>query len=167
MTEQWPWRGVDEGARRRGVVACLCVLAITSCGGLTDAYTSTQHLQIPAITPGATWSETDTTTFEYSVPAGKTVHLLSVSLTSSTGEFSWLASVSASAPSGQPLASMSSMESTQGAVAMSIEFDGDLVPLMLSPNSLEIYWNVQFAPTLAQSYPDGATLTVTYSIQSD
>jgi len=38
---------------------------------------------------------------------------------------------------------------------------------MLSPNALEIDWNVQFAPTLPQSYPDGATLTVTYTIQTD
>ncbi len=158
MTSPWPWRAVVGG---------LCALGIMSCGGLTDAYTSTQHLQIPAISPGATWSESDTTTFEYSVPAGKSVHLLSVSLTSSTGDLSWLASLSASAPSGQPLASVTSMGSTTGTTAMNIEFDGDLVPLMLSPNALEIDWNVQFAPTLPQSYPDGATLTVTYTIQTD
>ena len=50
---------------------------------------------------------------------------------------------------------------------MNIEFDGDLVPLMLSPNALEIDWNVEFASPLAQSYPEGATLTVTYTIQTD
>jgi hypothetical protein len=152
---------------KQGGVACLCALALTSCGGITDVYTATQHLQLQGIAAGGTFGIADTTTFEYSVPAGKTVHLVSVSLTSSTGDFSWLASVSGAAPSGQPLASAMSMESITGAASMNIEFEGDLVPLMLSPNSLEVDWNAQFAPTLAQSYPDGVTVTVTYSIQSD
>jgi len=87
-----------------------------------------------------------------------------VTLTSSTGDFSWLASSSASTPSGQPLVSLGSMESITGPAFMNVEYDGNLVPLMVNPNSIQINWSGQFAPTIAQTYPDGITVTVTYSL---
>jgi hypothetical protein len=160
--------GLDRAVGKRlvaWVVACGCGAAVTSCGGMTDVYTGTQHLQIPAIGAGGTWTGWSETTFEESIPQGKSVHLLGVTLTSSTGDFSWLASASGSTPSGQPIASLGSMESITGPAYMNVEYDGNLVPLMVDPNTIRMNWSEQFAPTLAQSYPDGITVTVTYSIE--
>jgi len=159
--------GLARGGKRlvASVVACGCAAVLSSCGGMTDVFTGTQHLQIPAVNAGGTWTGWAATTFEDSVPQGKKVRLLGVSLASSTGDFSWLASSSGSAPSGQPIVSLGSMESITGPAYMNVEYDGDLVPLMVNPNTIRMNWSEQFAPTIAQSYPDGITVTVTYSIQ--
>lgn len=140
-------------------------MATAGCGGLTNQYTGTQHLTIQSVIPGGSWTGYSETTFQDSLPSGKSVHLLDVTLTSSTGEFSWLDSSSGTAPSGQQIVSLSPMEGITGTANLNVDYTGDLRPLMVDSHTVKMNWDEQFAPTVTHSYPNGITVTVSYTIE--
>jgi hypothetical protein len=142
-------------------------LAAASCGGRTNQYSGTQHLTIASVAPGGSWSGYSQTTFQDSIPSDKTVHLLSVTFTSSSGEFSWLSSTAGSTPSGQQIVSLASMQGITGVANLDVDFLGDLRPLFVDDHTVRMNWDEQFAQEIAQRYPNGLTITVSYTLEID
>jgi hypothetical protein len=148
-------------------VLALACLATLSCGGLTNQYTGTQHLTIQSLSPGGSWSGWSQTTFQDSINTSHAVHVLSVTVESSSGEFSWLQSAAGTAPSGQLIVSTPPGADGMKSVPLDVDFTGDVRPLFVDSHTVKLDWAIQFADQLTQSYPDGLTLTVTYVIGLD
>jgi hypothetical protein len=152
--------------KRSILLAVGLAVGAASCGGMTNQFSGTQHLTIASVVPGGTWTGYSETTFQDSIPAGKTVHLTSVTLTSSSGEFSWLSSTQGATPSGTQVVSLSSMEKITGPATLNIDYTGDLRSELVNANTVRINWNEQFAQSV-KPYPDGLTVTVAYTIELD
>jgi hypothetical protein len=155
----------------RAILGCVLpiglALSSVSCGGITNQLSGTQHLTFVSVVPGGSWSGYSQTTFQDTIPTDKTVHLLNVTFTSSTGEFSWLASTVGTAPSGQQVVSLSSMEGITGPATLNIVDTGDLRPLFVDDHTVRLNWNAQFPSAVERSYPDGVTVTVSYTLEMD
>jgi hypothetical protein len=145
----------------------LACLATLSCGGLTNQYTGTQHLTIQSVVPGGAWSGWSQTTFQDSINTSHSVHVLSVTVNSSSDEFSWLQSANGTAPSGQLIVSTPPGADGMKSIPLDVDFTGDVRPLFVDSHTVKLDWAIQFADQLAQSYPEGLTLTVTYVIGLD
>jgi len=152
--------------KRSILLAMGLAVGASACGGMTNQFSGTEHLTIASVVPGGTWSGYSETTFQDSIPAGKTVHLTSVTLTSSSGEFSWLSSTVGSTPSGVQVVSLSAMEKITGPATLNIDFTGDLRADLVDAHTVRINWNEQFAENVKE-YPDGLTVTVSYTIELD
>ena len=143
----------------------LLVAALAGCPGRTTTNDVTQHVTFTPI-PGGYYVGYSGTTFSQSIPTDKHVHLLSATLTSSTGEFSWASSMSGSAgqTAGGPLiVSKASFAGAGATTELDIDDKDDLLPLYPTQD-FAIYWQIDFAAELAQAYPNGIDLTVTYEL---
>lgn len=141
----------------------LAALALAGCPGRTTTNQMTQHI---TLTPAASgyYVGYSGTTFSQQIPTNKQVHLLSVTLTSSTGEFTWAASLVGSAgqtAGGPVLVSKTSFAGAGASTDLDVVDTGDLLPLYPTQD-FAMYWQIDFAPELAQSYPDGIDVTVHY-----
>jgi hypothetical protein len=141
---------------------------LAGCPGRTNVFQGTQHLTLEPTAAGNFWGYTFTN-FSESIDASKKVHLLDLSVSSSSGEFSWASSVTgaASPDMSEIIVTKSSFAGVGGSTAFDIVDTGDLRPLFPQDNSFRLYWTVDFAPTLAQSYPEGVVLTLNYTIEID
>jgi hypothetical protein len=148
-------------------VVALASFGSLSCNGRTNQLTETQHLTLTTIEAGTTVTGFTQTTFEDSIDASEVVNLLDVSIASSTDEFSWLASVTGAAPSGQLVVSRSPMNDTESPVSLTVVDTGNVRPLFVDEHTVRLNWVTQIASTLSQSYPDGVTITITYTLQLD
>jgi hypothetical protein len=120
------------------------------------------------VIPGGTYIGYSGTSFSQSIPAGKEVHLLSATISSSTGEFSWASSLvgSASQSEGaQVIVQKSSFEGASGTTDLDVVDTGNLVPLFQDGSSIRVYWILQFSDSPAQSYPNGVTVTFDYQFE--
>ncbi len=144
------------------------VALIAGCPGRTDVLQTSQHLTLQP-SPGGTFNGYTGTSFDHSIDQSKRVHLLDLTMSSSTGEFSWASSVTGSASSdmSEVIVTKSSLESATGTTSFDIVDTGDLRSLFPSGNSFRIYWSVAFASAFAQAYPDGVVVTLNYTIEID
>jgi hypothetical protein len=151
------------GAAARLAAAPLLAVALSGCPGRTTTNQMSQHI---TLTPAASgyYLGYSGTTFSQQIPSNKQVHLLSATLTSSTGEFSWASSLVGSAgqtAGGPVILSKDSFAGTGATTDLDIVDTGDLLPLYPTQD-FAMYWQIDFASALAQSYPDGIELTVNY-----
>jgi hypothetical protein len=157
--------------RRAFAIPLLAMASVASAGcGRTNEYQGTQHLTIqPAAGCFTGYSQTN---FGDSIDPTVSVHLLQVSLTSSSGEFSWASSVTGSAPAtgtaaGPMLVSRTSFLDAQNPTDLDIDDSGDIRPLFPDEHTFRITWAFACAPTLTQAYPQGVTVTVAYTLELD
>ncbi len=150
------------------LLAALLALS-PGCLGRLDTFSTTQQVMVSPITPGGYYTNWSQTTFSQSIDPGKQVHLVGVTLSSSTGEFSWLSSFEGAADVDltQVIVRKTSFADAGGTTSLDVVDTGNLRSLFPTGNSFRLYWYVVFAPTLAQAYPDGVTVTVTYTIEVD
>jgi hypothetical protein len=148
------------------LLAALLVLS-NGCFGRTNMVSATQHLTIAPVTAGGFYSGWSGTTFSQSIPANKQVRLVSVTATSSTGEFTWASSLKGAAQPdmSELIVAKSSFEGAKGTTDIDVVDTGDLRSLFPDGNSFRLYWEFEYAPTLTQAYPDGVTVAVTYTIE--
>jgi hypothetical protein len=145
----------------------LLLCCLPGCPGEQTINKISEHVTINPVIPGGTYIGYSGTTFSQSIPSNKKVTLLSATVTSSSGEFSWVDSLVGS--SGQTEESQVIMEKTSfsgdaSPTDMTVVDKGDLLPLY-PDQDFRIYWTLQFASHPAQSYPDGVTLTFSYELQ--
>jgi hypothetical protein len=149
--------------------ALALLLALSyGCGGRTNVLSTTQHITVAPVA-GGSYTGYDTTTFSQSLPPNTPVHLLGVTASSSTGEFSWVSSLKVTAPDNPDVTiiSKASFAEAQGSTDLDVVDTGDLRSLFPTGNSFRLDWFVAYASALAQPYPDGVTITVTYSFRLD
>jgi hypothetical protein len=146
----------------------LIAVLVSGCPGQTTVNQFTQHLDVNPILAGGTFTGYTGTTFGETIPSNKKVTLLSAAMTSSTGEFSFISSMTGTATQsgGEMLMSKASFSGAANPTDLDVVDTGDLLPLY-PDQDFRVYWTVQLSPTLAQAYPNGATLTFTYSIEID
>lgn len=150
--------------------ALAALLAVaTGCPGRTNVFQGTQHLTISPIVPGGYFDGYTGTSFSQSIDPTKQVHLLGLTVSSSTGEFSWAGSLTGAADDTMTkvIVNKPSFAGAKGTTDLDIVDTGDLRSLFPEGNSFRIYWAFQYAPTIAQQYPNGVTLTFTYTIEID
>jgi hypothetical protein len=145
----------------------LLLCCLPGCPGEQTINQISEHITINPVIPGGTFIGYSGTTFSQSIPSNKKVSLLSATVTSSSGEFSWVDSLIGS--SGQTEGSQVIIDKTSFAgdsspTDMTIVDTGDLLPLY-PDQDFRIYWTLQFSSDPAQSYPDGVTLTFNYQLQ--
>jgi hypothetical protein len=149
--------------------ALAALLAVaTGCPGRTNVIQATQHLTISPIVAGGYFDGYTGTTFSQGIDPNKKVRLLALTVSSSTGEFSWVGSVTGAANNTmtEVIVDKSSFAGVKGTTDLDIVDTGDLRSLFPAEgNSFRLYWAVNYAPTLAQQYPDGVTVTFTYTIE--
>ncbi len=147
-------------------VTFICCLA--GCPGEQTINQVSQHMDIQQVLPGGTYIGYTGTSFSESIPAGKQVHLLSATVASSSGEFSWATSLvgSASQSEGaQIIVQKQSFSGDKSPTDLDIVDTGDLLPLFGTSQDIKIYWILQFSDNPAQSYPNGVTLTFSYQLE--
>jgi hypothetical protein len=139
----------------------------TGCPGLTNVIQATQHLTISPIVAGGYFDGYTGTTFSEGIDRSKKVHLLGLTVSSSTGEFSWVSSVKGAANDTmtEVIVDKPSFAGAKGTTDLDVVDTGDLRSLFPEGNSFRLYWAVNYAPTLAQQYPNGVTVTFTYTIE--
>ena len=155
----------------RRAVSCLPVtllpLAVAGCPGRTNIVTVTQHLQIQPVA-GDTYSGYTGTTFGEAVDPGKKIYLRDAKLTSSSGEFSWISSMSGTAENDggtkELISKGSFADAKGGTVELDIDDKGDLHSLYPDGQNFRVYWDWAFTTSPAQSYPNGIELTFTYTL---
>jgi hypothetical protein len=148
--------------------ALAALLAVaTGCPGRTNIIQATQHLTISPIVAGGYFDGYTGTTFSEGIPTGKKVHLLGLTVSSSSGEFSWLGSVTGAANDTmtEVIVDKSSFAGVKGTTDLDIVDTGDLRSLFPEGNSFRVYWAVNYASALTQQYPNGVTVTFTYTIE--
>ena len=148
-------------------LACL-LCCLPGCPGEQTVNHVSEHLTIDPVIPGGTFIGYSGTSFSQAIPSGKKVTLLSATITSSSGEFSWASSLVGTA--SQTEGSQNIVEKTSFAPGTSpadldIVDTGNLLPLFPDTQDFKIYWVLQFAPSPAQSYPNGVTVTFDYELQ--
>lgn len=151
--------------RRSALALPVLAAALLGCPGRTTTNQVTQTLNVQPLA-GGYYVGYSGTTFSQTIPSGKQVHLLSATLASSTGEFSWASSLTGTAgdAAGAPvILSETSFAGAQGPVDLDVVDTGDLLPLFPSQD-FKVYWLIDFTDTLAQSYPNGVQLTFTYEL---
>jgi hypothetical protein len=155
--------------RLRTLVALLPLVPfVAGCPGRTNVVHGTQHLTLEP-TAGGNFSGYTGTTWSESIDASKKVHLLDLSVSSSSGEFSWASSATGSATPDmtQVLVTKPSFAGVGGSTSFDIVDTGDLRSLFPDANSFRMYWALEFAPTLTQPYPQGVTVTLDYTLEVD
>jgi hypothetical protein len=152
-----------------GLAGVTCIACLAGCPGEQTINQISQHLDIQQVLPGGTYIGYSGTSFSQSIPAGKEVHLLSATISSSSGEFSWASSLvgSASQSEGaQVIVQKSSFEGASSPTDLDVVDTGNLVPLFQSGDtSIRVYWILQFSDSPAQSYPNGVTVTFNYEFE--
>jgi hypothetical protein len=146
-----------------GSIACLA-----GCPGQQTLNKVSEHLTISDVIPGGTFIGYSGTSFSQAIPSNKKVTLLSATITSSSGEFSWAQSLvgTASQTEGSPIIlQKASFSGASSPTDMDVVDTGNLLPLFPDPQDIRIYWVLQFASSPAQSYPDGVTVTFDYELQ--
>jgi hypothetical protein len=147
----------------RLAVVPLLALALAGCPGRTTTNQMSQSITLTPIASGY-YQGYSGTTFSQQIPSNKQVHLLSVTLTSSTGEFTWVSSLVGSAgqtAGGPVIVSKASFAGAGATTDLDIVDTGDLLPLYPTQD-FAMYWQIDFASSLAQAYPNGIDVTVTY-----
>jgi hypothetical protein len=131
----------------------------------------TQHLQIQSVVPGGEFTGYTGTTFGENVGAGKKIYLRDASVTSSSGDFSWAASFTGTAPPGdagsQVIVSQTAFEGASGTIDLNIEDTGDLHALYPDGQNFRVYWALAFSTNATTSYPNGIELTLSYTLEVD
>lgn len=155
-------------ARVLGVGLGLSVLVATAagCPGIQTVNTVQQHLNIQVI-PGGSYSGYSGTSFSESIPSSKKVTLLSATLSSDSGEFSWAKSLVGTAGDSESSPVLLEKTSFAGATSptdLDVAYTGDLLPLYPTQD-FRVYWAIQFASDPAQSYPNGVNATVSLTFQ--
>jgi hypothetical protein len=148
--------------------ALAAVLALaTGCPGRTNIFQATQHLTLKPVIPGGYFNGYTGTSFSESIDPHKKVRLLGLSISSSSGEFSWAGSVRGAANDTmtEVIVDKPSFAGAKGTTDLDIVDTGDLRRLFPSGNSFKLYWAFNYAPEPAQQYPDGVTVTFTYTIE--
>jgi hypothetical protein len=144
----------------------LLVAAVAGCPGRTNIVSVTQHLSVQPV-PGDSFAGYTSTTFGESIDSGKKIYLRDATVTSSSGEFSWLGSMSATTPADQGgtlVLSRASFAGTSATADLDINYKGDLHPFYPDGQHFVIDWAWDFTDSFAQSYPNGLTLTFNYTL---
>ena len=158
-------------ASRRTVVTSLALLVLAStllgCPGQKEVNEVDQHATLTP-TPAGYWVGYTSTKFSQSIPAGKHVYLLSATLTSSSGEFTWASSMTGTAGQGDGATVVLQKTSfadatTGGTTSLDVVDTGDLLPLYPTQD-FRVDWVIEYSPSLAQAYPNGLDLTFTYQL---
>jgi hypothetical protein len=148
--------------------ALAVLLAVaTGCPGRTNVIQATQHLTLSPVIPGGYFDGYTGTSFSGSIDPSKQVHLLGLSVSSSTGDFSWAGSLTGAANNTmtEVIVNKPSFAGATGTTQLDIVDTGDLRSLFPQGNSFRVYWAFQYAPTIAQQYPNGVTVTFNYTIE--
>jgi len=157
---------------RRTVVTSVALMALAStllgCPGQKELNEIDQHATLMP-TPSGYWIGYTSTKFSQTIPSNKTVHLLSATLTSSTGEFSWATSLTGAAGQTEGSTVIMSKSSfadaqTQATTNLDVVDTGDLLPLFPTQD-FRLYWLIEYSPSLAQAYPNGIDLTFSYQLE--
>ena len=157
---------------RRPIVTTLALAflagALVGCPGLKTVNEVDQHVSLQP-TAGGYWLGYTSTKFSQTIPSNKTVHLLSATLTSSTGEFSWATSLTGAAGQTEGSTVIMSKSSfadaqTQATTNLDVVDTGDLLPLFPTQD-FRLYWLIEYSPSLAQAYPNGIDLTFSYQLE--
>ena len=148
------------------VLAALIALA-TGCPGRTNILQASQHLTLQPVIAGGYFDGFTGTSWSEGIPPDKKVHLLSLTMTSSTGEFSWAGSLVGAADQSmsQVIVEKQSFVGAKGTTDIDVVDTGDLHKLFPQGNSFKLYWAFNYAPEIAQQYPNGVTVTFTYTIE--
>ena len=59
------------------------------------------------------------------------------------------------------------MQGLTGPATLDIVDTGDLRPLFVDDHTVRLNWNAQFVSAVERSYPDGVTVTVSYTLEMD
>jgi len=148
--------------------ALAALLAVaTGCPGRTNIIQATQHLTLTPIVPGGGFTGYTGTSFSEGIDPSKKVHLLGLTVASSTGEFSWAGSLTGAANQTmtEVIVDKPSFAGAKGTTDLDIVDTGDLRSLFPEGNSFKLYWAFDYAPSIAQQYPNGVTVTFTYTIE--
>jgi hypothetical protein len=143
--------------------APLLAVTLLGCPGRTTTNQMTQHISLTPL-PAGWYAGYSGTTFSQKIPSDKHVHLLSATLTSSTGEFSWASSLVGSAgqaAGGPVIVSKASFAGAGATTDLEIDDTDDLLPLYPTQD-FAMYWQIDFSAELAQAYPNGIEVTVNY-----
>jgi hypothetical protein len=156
------------GRLRSFAPLALLLAAVAGCPGRTNIVQVTQHLQIQPVA-GDSYAGYTGTTFGQAIGTGKKIYLRDAQLESSSGEFTWAASMTgSSAPSGTEgavlLLSRASFAGASGTADLTVNDTDDIHPLYPDGQNFRVYWAWDYATALTQSYPNGITLTFTYTI---
>jgi hypothetical protein len=148
------------------VLAALLALA-TGCPGRTNVFQATQHLTLSPVVAGGYFDGYTGTSWSQGIPPDKKVHLLGLTMSSSTGEFSWAGSLMGAADQSMSelIVEKTSFAGAKGTTDIDIVDTGDLHQLFPNGDSFKLYWAFNYAPTIAQQYPNGVTVTFTYTIE--
>lgn len=148
------------------LIAALLALA-TGCPGRTNIFQASQHLTLQPVIAGGYFNGFTGTSWSEGIPAGKKVHLLSLTMSSSTGEFSWAGSLvgAANESMSEVIVEKQSFVGAKGTTDIDVVDTGDLHQLFPEGNSFKLYWAFDYAPQLQQQYPNGVTVTFTYTIE--
>jgi hypothetical protein len=153
----------------RLLILVATILLFSGCFGRTNVLSTTQHISLPALMAGGGYTGYTGTSFSPSIDSTKQVHLVGVTVSASSGDFSWASSMTGTAqPDGtRVLVSKSDFGEAPGTTSLDVVDKSDLRTLFTDGSSFRVYWNIAYAPTLAQQYPDGITVTVTYTVEVD
>jgi hypothetical protein len=149
----------------RAFVIGILAGTLLGCPGRTTTNQVSQSVTVQPL-PSGYFAGFSGTTFSQTIPSNKQVHLLSATITSSSGEFTWASSLTGTAGDGPDAPVVVSKTSFAGAGAttdLDVVDTGDLLPLFPTQD-FKVYWLIDFAGTLTQSYPNGIDLTVTYEL---
>lgn len=148
------------------VLATLLALA-TGCPGRTNIFQATQHLTLQPVIAGGYFDGFTGTSWSEGIPPDKKVHLLGLTMSSSTGEFSWAGSLVGAADQSmsEVIVQKPSFAGAKGTTDIDVVDTGDLHKLFPDGNSFKLYWAFNYAPAIQQQYPNGVTVTFTYTIE--
>ncbi|HEX8791647.1 MAG TPA: hypothetical protein VF765_11905 [Polyangiaceae bacterium] len=151
----------------RLIVLAALIALFTGCPGRTNILQASQHLTLQPVIAGGYFQGFTGTSWSEGIPPDKKVHLLSLTMTSSTGEFSWAGSLEGAADESMSkvIVEKQSFAGAKGTTDIDVVDTGDLHALFPQGNSFKLYWVFDYAPTLAQQYPNGVTVTFTYTIE--
>jgi hypothetical protein len=154
---------------KRLLILVATIVPSSGCFGRTNVGSTTQHISLPPLMAGGGYTGYTGTSFSPSIDATKQVHLVGVTVSASSGDFSWASSMTGSAEPGQTrvLVSKSDFGEAEGTTALDVIDKSDLRSLFTDGSSFRVYWSILYAQTLAQQYPDGITITVTYTVEVD
>jgi hypothetical protein len=141
---------------------------LAGCPGEQTINHLTEHLTLSELPVGGTFTGYTDTQFSQGVPAGKQVHLLSATLSSSSNEFSWATSLvgsSADNESGTIIIEKTSFSGAKSPADLDVVDTGDLLKLFPNTQNFRVYWAIQFSDHPAMSYPNGITLTFDYEVE--
>jgi hypothetical protein len=139
--------------------------ALLGCPGRTTTNQVSQTLNVQPLA-GGYYMGFSGTTFSQSIPSGKQVHLLSATITSSSGDFSWASSLTGTGgdtTQAPVIVSKASFDGAGSTTDLDVVDTGDLLPLF-PDQDFKVYWLINFTSALTQSYPNGVELTLTYEL---